>query len=252
MRIDFDPTSADYAKYRVEFAPGLFDRLRRFGIGLPGQKTLDLGSGTGLFASAMAKNGVDVTLLDSSRALLLQSDHANRVIGGAELLPFADEVFDVVTAAQCWHWFDRSRAPREIMRVLRPAGIVAVVYQTYIPLHGSVAEATENVILKHRPGWRHANSTGINGQVLRDFQSLGFSEIESFSFDIQLQFLHEAWRGFIRTNSPIGTSMSATQVEKFDLDHAEMLHAWPETLSIPHRVFAAVARKPPLGYNPEL
>jgi ubiquinone/menaquinone biosynthesis C-methylase UbiE len=46
------------------------------------------------------------------------------------LLPFADNSFDVVTAAQCWHWFDRVQAPREILRVLRPNGSLAVVYQT--------------------------------------------------------------------------------------------------------------------------
>jgi hypothetical protein len=149
-----------------------------------------------------------------------------------------------VTVAQCWHWFDRELAPREIFRVLRPTGSVAVVYQTHIPMPGSVAEATEQLILKHRPGWRHANSTGLNGQVLRDLQACGFIGIESFSFDIKANLTREQWRGFIRTTSPVGASMSPDQIERFDREHEALLGNWPEILAIPHRVFAAVARKP--------
>ena len=146
--------------------------------------------------------------------------------------------------AQCWHWFDRALAPREIFRVLRPQGAVAVVYQTYIPMPGSAAEATERLILRHRPGWRHANSTGLNGQVLRDLQSCGFTGIESFSFDIEVHLTHEQWRGFIRTTSPVGASMPPEQIAQFDREHEAMLTNWSATLAIPHRVFAAIARKP--------
>jgi hypothetical protein len=99
------------------------------------------------------------------------------------------------------------------------------------------------LILRHRPGWRHANSTGINGQVLRDMQASGFVEIESFSFDVEIPFSREAWRGFIRTTSPIGASMTPEQVERFDSEHAKLLEGLPQPLVIPHRVFAAVATK---------
>jgi hypothetical protein len=149
-----------------------------------------------------------------------------------------------VTAAQCWHWLDRTQAPREIYRVLRPGGFVAGIYQTYIPLPGSVAEATEKLILQHCPNWRHTNSTGINGQLLRDLQISGFENIESFSFDVDIAFTPDAWRGYIRTTSPVGPSMSAAQLEQFDREHAEMLRTWPASPTIPHRVFAAVARRP--------
>ena len=46
--IDFGKTTRDYAKYRVPFTPGLFDRLRDHGIGAAAQRILDVGAGTGL------------------------------------------------------------------------------------------------------------------------------------------------------------------------------------------------------------
>jgi SAM-dependent methyltransferase len=253
MTVDFGRTADDYAAHRAAFAPALFERLRRdFGIGRPGQSVLDLGAGTGLLARGLATAGCDVIQLDVSPELLSRSGSAQRVVGRAEALPFGNNSFDVVAAAQCWHWFDRSRAPVEISRVLRHGGTLAVVYQTYVPLPGSVAEATERLILRHRPGWRHANSAGVNGQVLRDVQAAGFVGIESFSFDVEVAFTRERWRGFVRTTSAVGASMPAEQLRRFDDEHEAMLRRdWPDTLVIPHRVFAAVARKPAKPIMPE-
>ena len=243
--IDFGKTAKDYARYRVPFAPRLFDRLSEYGIGVAGQRVVDVGAGTGLIAMAMSARGCDVTSIDSSLELLAEaSNNAARIVARAEALPLDDNCIDVVTAAQCWHWFDREIAPREILRVLRPAGKIAVIYQTYIPMPTSVAERTELLILRHRPGWRHANSTGINGQVLRDLQIHGFAGIESFSFDVEIEFTRESWRGFIRTTSAIGASMSPQTLANFELEHQSLLLEFPEPLRIPHRQFAVVARRP--------
>lgn len=244
MPIDFGPTCDDYAAHRPAFVPQLFERLGQFQIGLPGQSILDLGAGTGLFSRGLAANGAKVTMLDGSDRMLRRSDEPFRIAAIAEKLPFANDAFDIVTAAQAWHWFDRQKTPAEVFRVLRPGGALAVVYQMYVPMPQSVAEATEKLILKFNPGWRHANSAGINGQVLRDMQASGFEQIESFTFDAPIGFSREAWHGYIRTTSPVGASMSPAQIREFDQEHQLMLKSWPAELTIPQRVFAAIARKP--------
>lgn len=244
MAVDFAKTAGDYAVYRPAFDVRLFERLRALGIGMPGQSILDVGAGTGLLARELRAGGARVVECDASMELLRQARGAARVAAYAERLPFADWRFDVVTAGQCWHWFDRRVAPLEIRRVLRPGGRLAIVYQTYLPLPGNVAAASETLILRYRPQWRHAGGVGINGQALKDIQMAGFTQIESFSFDMDIRYSRESWRGFVRTCSAVGPSLSPARLLEFDRDHAQWLEQWPETFDVPHRIFAAVASKP--------
>lgn len=246
MQPDFSSTASDYSRYRRPFPQALFERLQKHAIGSPPQKLLDVGAGTGLLGAEFKRQGCQVWAVDTSVALLAVAPTAGlrRVVAKAEAIPFPENFFDGVVAGQCWHWFDRTRAPLEISRVLRSGGHVAAIYQMYAPLAGSVGAATEQLILRYQPRWRHANSAGINGQVLRDLQTHGFIDIESFSFDVDHSFSHDQWRGFIRTTSAVGASLPPNQLANFDRDHAAMLLDWPQTLQIPHRIFAAIARKP--------
>jgi SAM-dependent methyltransferase len=244
VAVDFGRTAGDYAAYRPAFDAQLFGRLRAMGVGLPGQSILDVGAGTGLLGRGLAAGGARVVECDASLELLRQAQSATRAAAHAERLPFADRQFNAVTAGQCWHWFDRRVAPLEISRVLRPAGRLAIIYQTYLPLAGNVAAASETLILRYRPQWRHAGGVGINGQALKDMQTAGFTQIESFSFDIEIPYSRESWRGFVRTCSAVGPSLAPQRLVEFDCDHAHLLEQWPESFDVPHRVFAAVASKP--------
>jgi ubiquinone/menaquinone biosynthesis C-methylase UbiE len=242
-RPDFGKAATDYASFRKPFPDELFDRLFAFSIGTPGQLILDLAAGTGLMGRELKKRACQVVAVDLSIELLRHGEQKGAV-AQAEALPFASNTFDAVVAAQSWHWFDRRRAPSAVMRVLRAEGCIAAVYQMHVPTPGSIAQATEELILRFNPRWRHANSAGINGQVLRDLQSAGFTQIESFSFDVVHQFTAQEWRGMIRTTSAVGPSLATEQLNQFDEALARMLEDHPAVFQIPHRVFAAVGRKP--------
>lgn len=108
----------------------------------PGERVLDLGTGTGAVAAraaAAVAPGTDVLATDISQEMLAlarrragQSDPvAFRVADGcAEMIPAADGAFDVVLAClSLMYVIDRAAAAREIARVLRPGGrIVAAVW----------------------------------------------------------------------------------------------------------------------------
>jgi hypothetical protein len=59
----------------------------------------------------------------------------------------------------------------------------------------------------------------------------GFRELTSFSYDVDVPFTHESWRGRIRACSGVAATMSPDEVARFDSA------LWPEPLSVLHRLF---------------
>ena len=77
-----------------------------------------------------------------------------------------------------------------------------------------------------------------------DVAGAGFSGTETFSYDVDVTYTQEAWRGRIRASSGVAASLPPEAARDFDVDHASMLAGrFPgDTLHVPHRVWALVAR----------
>lgn len=254
MAIDFGKTASDYARHRAGFPASFFERLAAQGIGRPGQRALDLGTGTGTVARGLALRGARVTGLDPSEALLEHARDLDResgvsveyVVGRAEATGLPPATFDVVTAGQCWHWFDAPAAGREIRRLLLPGGVLVIAHFDWIPLSGNVVEATERLIEQHNPGWTMGGMQGIHPRYLRDVAEAGFLGIETFSYDLDVPYTHESWRGRIRASAGVAASLAPGEVEAFDRALGVLLNErFPgDPLPVFHRVWWLTAVAP--------
>jgi demethylmenaquinone methyltransferase/2-methoxy-6-polyprenyl-1,4-benzoquinol methylase len=135
--------------------PGKYDRMgallsfgqdprwRRALVGAidpePGQRVLDVATGTGMVAFELARRGATVVGLDQSEAMLAGArkrlgelpDLVGRVTfirGEAEQLPFADAEFDALTFTYLLRYVDdRATTMAELARVVRPGARVGMV-----------------------------------------------------------------------------------------------------------------------------
>jgi SAM-dependent methyltransferase len=254
VKIDFD-YAYDHPCYRPRFPDELFDRLAgRFAIGMRGQRVLDLGTGSGTMARAFAKRGCVVTGIDPVQDQIEEAKRITRqqglevmyVLGRAEATGLADRSFEVIAAGQCWHWFDGRAAAIEARRVITPRGYLALVYLDWVALSGNVADVTEQLIEKHNPAWRFRGWSGFNPLWMNDLAAAGFTDLESFSFDVPVLYSHEYWRGRVRDSAGIGSSLTPQQVQRFDEDLARTLREkFPnDPMPVPHRAYSIVGRAP--------
>jgi SAM-dependent methyltransferase len=251
--IDFGRTASDYSRHRSGFPPDFFARVAPWGVGIAGQDLLDVGTGTGTLARGFAMRGCRVTGLDPSVELIEEARELDRENGvaityvqaRAENTGMPDKSYDVITAGQCWHWFQRDAAASEARRLLRGNGVLLIAHFDWLPLAGSVVEATEALILEHNPHWKFAGGNGIYGRWFADLSTAGFRGLQSLSFDIDQPYGHEAWRGRIRASAGVAASLDAAEVARFDAAHAALLaEKFPaDPLRVPHRVFALLGRK---------
>jgi SAM-dependent methyltransferase len=253
-QVDFGRTAADYATHRAGFPPSFYVHLARRGIDVAGARLVDLGTGTGTLARGFARRGAQVTGIDPAVPMLEQAQqlaaaeqlHVDFIEGRAEATGIAAGSVDIVTAGQCWHWFDRATAAAECRRILRPGGVLVIGHFDWIPLPGNVVAATEALIKRHNPAWRFDGGYGVHGHWLTDMGTAGFLDIESESYDEWPQYSHAAWRGRVRASAGIAATLNAAAVAAFDAELAALLaRDFPtEPLAVHHRIFMACAHKP--------
>lgn len=247
--VDFGRTASDYATHRAGFPPAFFDLLAKRGWANSGLSAVDLGCGTGTVARGLALRGLDVTGIDPAPPLLDEAatlDSAagvdvTYITGTAEATGLPHASADLVTAGQCWHWFDRSAAATEVSRLLRLGGRAVIAHFDWLPLQHNVVAATEALILHYNPRWAGAGGTGIYPAWLADLAQAGFTALETVSFDIAQPYTHAAWRGRIRASAGVAASLDAAATARFDADLGALLaRDFPdEPLEVPHRVWMA-------------
>ena len=126
----FDAAADVYERSRPGYPAPVVDWL----LATRPRAVLDLGSGTGKLTRSLVGRVERLTAVDPSPRMLAQLRAAvpgvTTAIGTAEAIPLPDASVDAVLVAQAWHWVDQERAVPEVARVLRPGGVLGLVWNT--------------------------------------------------------------------------------------------------------------------------
>ncbi len=201
----FDPRAQAYLSSTVHAAGPDLQCARELLAGLDPRPTraLDLGTGAGHLAYALAEVADEVIAFDASESMLevVRRTAAERGLGGLRVqagdvhdLPFADSSFELVaTRYSAHHWTKLEKAMAELRRVLRPGGHLLVIdlegsEQALVDTHLQCIE-----LLRDTSHVRNRTRT----QWLGLLQGLGMELLHEQRWPTRLQF--EAWVQRMRT-----------------------------------------------------
>ena len=126
----FGSSAVEYADHRPDYAPEAI--AWALSAANHAHDVVDVGAGTGALTGGLVSRGCRIVALEPDERMLAELHRripeALAVNAAAEALPLRDGSVDAVLAATSFHWFDRDRALAEFVRVLRPGGVLALLY----------------------------------------------------------------------------------------------------------------------------
>jgi SAM-dependent methyltransferase len=201
----FSDRVENYARFRPGYPPQVLDLLR-MECGLqPHHAIADIASGTGIFTKLLLENGNPVfavepnpEMREAGSSLLAGYDKLTPVAGTAEETTLSSASVDFVTAAQAAHWFDRDRARREFVRILKPGGWCVLIWNERRTAATPFLRDYEQLLLTYGTDYkevRHERTTA----VIHEF--FAPSPYQERIFDLRQQLDYEGAAGRLLSSS---------------------------------------------------
>jgi SAM-dependent methyltransferase len=246
LALSFGSSAAEYERGRPPYPAAAVAWL------VPGDATAvaDVGAGTGKLTAALGAPGRTVVAVDPDPEMLAAL--RGRIPGVAtfegtgESLPLADASMDAVTFGQSWHWVDPVRGSAEVARVLRPGGVLGLIWNVRDERVAWVAELSE---VMHRS----AAEVMVDGEGPRVAEPFG-----------PLESHHVAWDRRMSVEDVVDMAASRSYVITADPDRRARVLAEVRTIAssvvepdglvtLPYvtHAFRAAVVQPAQGRRPE-
>jgi SAM-dependent methyltransferase len=183
----FSTRVGDYVKFRPSYPVGVLDLLEsKCGLG-PGARVADVGSGTGILTQLLLDRGAQVFAIEPNEPMrfaaeqtLLANPRFTSLDARAEATGLPDHSIDLYTASQAFHWFDPPAARQECLRILRPGGWAALIW------NGRDSRGTEFLteyeeLLESLPAYQLTRHRNLPRESMASFMAPSTLEVHSFS-----------------------------------------------------------------------
>jgi SAM-dependent methyltransferase len=145
-RLSFGAEARSYADHRPGYPDAAIDWVMGGAEGAV-RTVADVGAGAGALTDSLRRRGLDVAAFDADAAMLAELERrvpgVPTTVSPAESLPLEDDSVDAVLVAQAWHWFDKPAAAAEFVRVVRPGGVIGLLWNvrdSRVPWMGELSE----------------------------------------------------------------------------------------------------------------
>lgn len=198
----FSSNSENYQRYRPKYPDELFSYLSS----LCEEHNLawDVGTGNGQAALALAPYFEKIFASDGSANQIKYApahENISYIISSAEEAFMPALSADLITVAQAFHWFDHKAFLKEVLRVLKPHGVLAIWCYDLCKISPEIDEVIFQL---------YKNMLGPYWEKEREFVEQGYrhnpflsNELNSPSFFLEAHWNFEQFKNYLATWSPI-------------------------------------------------
>jgi ubiquinone/menaquinone biosynthesis C-methylase UbiE len=149
----------------------------------PESVVADIGSGTGALSRLFLANGNRVIGVEpnaemrkAGEELLSGYSLFTSVDATAEATTLPDQSVDFVTAAQAAHWFDRTRAREEFVRILNPNGWAVMIWNERRHEANAFQRDYEQLLLRYSIDYKEVRHEGMRLRIGEFFAPCSYQE----------------------------------------------------------------------------
>jgi SAM-dependent methyltransferase len=229
----FSQSSDQYAKSRPQYPAALFAYLSE--LCKTRDRAWDCATGNGQAAVSLAKHfslveATDISAEQIKHGILHPQVRYN--VSPAEHTSFADASFDLIAAAQAVHWFEQDQFQREVERVLKSSGVLAIWAYGFFEIEPAIDSLIQTKLLDPiDPFWATGNRAVMNGY--RDLQ-LPFKELNTPGFSIQAEWTLEQLSNYLRTWSAVKRFITDVGYDPVSKLESTLMPLWgaPESIKV--------------------
>jgi SAM-dependent methyltransferase len=220
----FSKQAADYAKFRPQYPPELFEYLG--GIAPQQKLAWDCATGNGQAAVALASVFERVIATDASEAQIANAEAHARVeyrVAPAETSGIRSDTIDLVMVAQALHWFDLDRFYAEARRVLKPHGVLAASAYNLLQIEPTIDQIVNRYYYEVvGPCWPPER------KLVENFGDLPFPfhKIDPPEFEMTARWNLDHLIGYLGTWSATQRFIAANRRDPLEEIAAELGAAW--------------------------
>ena len=224
----FSRQTVSYARYRPTYPAELYEYI--LGHVRVKDSVWDCGTGNGQAAFVLADHFKKVKATDISEKQLAMAplrENIDYIACTAELTPFSNDTFDLVTVAQAYHWFNFQAFENEARRVSKPGGIIAIWGYNLITTHNDKIDAVIYQFYHEiiGPYWDAERKF-----VEENYNTIPFpfSLISSRNFSIDNEWSKSDLIGYLNSWSAVQHFIAAKNFNPVDKFTGELAGYWPD------------------------
>lgn len=242
---DWGKTSVDYAKYRDIYPQIFYDKILNRNLCLKGQNVLDIGTGTGVIPRNMYRYGAKWIGTDISENQIEQAKFLSKDMdiayytASTESIDFPANSFDVITACQCFWYFNHEQVMPLLHKILKTSGRILILYMAWLPFEDKIAGESEKLVLKYSPNWSGAGETKHPIHIPECYKEK-FELVYHEEYELNVPFTRESWNGRMKACRGVGASLTQSEIVNWEQEHMALLKKIaPDEFDVLH--YAAIA-----------